>query len=72
MNIATYNLRAGGRRGRREHWTRMIDVFTPDILLVQETHHPSHYLTPELYAANADRIHWCPARVGRWGSAIFA
>jgi hypothetical protein len=25
MNIATYNLRAGGRRGDRVHWRRMMD-----------------------------------------------
>jgi endonuclease/exonuclease/phosphatase family metal-dependent hydrolase len=72
MKIATYNLRAGGRRGNLVHWTRMIEAFAPDILLVQETRHPSHYLASDVYAANANRIHWRPARDGKWGSAIFA
>jgi exonuclease III len=50
----------------------MIEAFAPDILLVQETRHPSHYLASDVYAANANRIHWRPARDGKWGSAIFA
>jgi len=57
MKIATYNLRAGGRRGERVHWRRMIEVFAPEILLVQETHHPADYLEPDFYAANAERIY---------------
>ena len=72
MVIATYNLRAGGRAGNLIHWTRMIELFAPDLLLMQETRHPSHYLPPEVYAANGKQLHWLPAREGRWGSAIFA
>jgi endonuclease/exonuclease/phosphatase family metal-dependent hydrolase len=71
MRIATYNLRAGGKRGNRVHWQRLLDVFEPDILLVQETRHPSEYLEPDFYAANADRIHWMAARGRQWGSAIY-
>ena len=71
MKIATYNLRAGGRRGNLIHWTRMLEVFAPEILLVQETRHPSHYLQPDFYAANANRIHWLPAPERKWGSAIY-
>ena len=41
MKIITYNLRAGGKRGNRVHWQRLLDLFAPEILLVQETLHPS-------------------------------
>ena len=71
MKVATYNLRAGGRRNARIHWRRMIEDFAPEILLVQETRHPSAYLEPEFYAANAGRIHWRAAPGRLWGSAIF-
>jgi endonuclease/exonuclease/phosphatase family metal-dependent hydrolase len=71
MKIATYNLRAGGRRGERVHWRRLIEVFEPEILLVQEARHPSHYLEPDFYAANANRIQWRAAPDRKWGSAIF-
>jgi endonuclease/exonuclease/phosphatase family metal-dependent hydrolase len=71
MKIVAYNLRAGGRRGARVHWQRLLDVFAPDILLMQETLHPSQYLAPEVYALNARRIHWLAAPGRKWGSALF-
>jgi len=71
MKIAAYNLRAGGRRNDRIHWRRMITNFAPEIMLVQETRHPSDYLEPDFYAANASRIHWLAAPDRLWGSAIF-
>ncbi len=71
MKIAAYNLRAGGRRGDRVHWQRLLDTFDPDILLMQETLHPAEYLSPAFYRANARRIHWFPAAGRKWGSAIF-
>ena len=71
MKIASYNLRAGGKRGNRVHWQRMLDGFAPEILLVQETQHPSAYLEPDFYAANAQRILWLAAPGRKWGSAIF-
>jgi endonuclease/exonuclease/phosphatase family metal-dependent hydrolase len=71
MKIATYNLRSGGRQGQRLHWRRLLDELAPDILLVQETLHPSEYLAPEFYAANARRIYWLAAPNRRWGSAIY-
>ncbi len=71
MKIAAYNLRAGGRRGDRVHWKRMLDAFAPEILLMQETHHPGCYLEPDVYAAHAQRIHWLAAPGRKWGSAIY-
>src|SRR6185369_4170493 len=71
MKIAAYNLRAGGRRGERVHWQRMLEEFEPDILLVQETHHPSAYLAPDFYRANARRLYWLAAPNRHWGSAIY-
>jgi len=71
MKIATYNLRAGGRRGNRIHWQRMLEDVAPDILLMQETRHPSHYLEPAFYRANAKRIYWLAAPDRYWGSALY-
>jgi len=71
MKIAAYNLRAGGRRGERVHWQRMLDDFEPEILLMQETHHPGTYLETDFYAANTQRIHWLAAPGRKWGSAIY-
>ena len=71
MRIAAYNLRAGGRRGERVHWQRLLDVFAPEILLVQETQHPASYLEPAFYAANARRFHWLAAPGRKWGSALY-
>ena len=53
MIIAAYNLRAGGKRGERVHWQRLLDDYAPHPPLMQETHHPPDYLPPALYAANA-------------------
>ena len=53
------------------HWQRLLADFAPDILLLQETRHPSEYLEPDFYAANAGRFHWLPARDRAWGSAIY-
>lgn len=71
MKIAVYNLRAGGRAGNRIHWRRIIDAFDPEIFLVQETRHPSEYLSRAFYRANESRILWRPAPGRKWGSAIF-
>jgi endonuclease/exonuclease/phosphatase family metal-dependent hydrolase len=71
MKIAAYNLRAGGRRGARVHWQRLLADFAPEILLMQETHDPASYLEPEVYAANAPRIHWLAAPGRKWGSAVY-
>jgi endonuclease/exonuclease/phosphatase family metal-dependent hydrolase len=71
MIIATYNLRAGGRRGNRVHWQRLLDDFAPDILLLQETRHPREYLDPGFYQANANHIHWQAAPNRPWGSAVY-
>jgi endonuclease/exonuclease/phosphatase family metal-dependent hydrolase len=71
MKIAAYNLRAGGRRGDRVHWQRLLDLYAPDVLLMQETHAPETYLTPEFYAANRQRLHWQAAPGRKWGSAIY-
>lgn len=71
MKIAAYNLRAGGRRGERVHWQRLLEAFAPEIMLIQETSHPSQYLPAKTYAANAKRIHWLAAPGRQWGSAIY-
>lgn len=71
MKIACYNLRAGGRAGNRVHWNRVIESYDPEIFLVQETRHPSEYLSTEFWEEHASRIVWQAAPDRKWGSAIF-
>jgi len=70
MIITTYNLRAGGRAGRRVHWQRLLDGYSPDLLLLQETLDPALYLEPRVVAAHQGRIVWQPVEGRRWGSAL--
>ena len=71
LKIVAYNLRAGGRRGARVHWQRLLDDFAPDVLLMQETLDPSLYLDPDFYRANARRLLWQAAPGRKWGSAVY-
>ncbi len=72
MVIATYNLRAGGRAGRRTQWRRVLDAFRPDLFLIQETRAPADYLEAEVLAQHDERIVWQPVPGRAWGSAIMA
>ncbi len=71
MKIVAYNLRAGGKAGNRVHWNRILETFDPEMFLVQETRHPSEYLSEQFFSANKSRIHWKAAPGRKWGSAIF-
>ena len=71
MNIATYNLRFGGKASNRVHWQRIFDVAAPDIFLVQETCGPDKYLTPEQLAKHQAQVHWMNVGNVSWGSAVF-
>jgi len=71
MNIATYNLRFGGKSGQRIHWQKVLDEFNPDIFLVQETLPPQEYLPNEFYQAAASQFHWAAVHGRPWGSAIY-
>jgi endonuclease/exonuclease/phosphatase family metal-dependent hydrolase len=71
MKIVAYNLRAGGQRAGRVHWQRLFDAFAADIVLVQETLHPSLYLPSGFYAAHQRRFHWLAAPGRKWGSALY-
>lgn len=72
MNIATYNLRFGGKASQRVHWEKIFEVAAPDIFLVQEMCEPRLYLTsPALGSIGAERILWTRVANMAWGSAVF-
>ncbi len=69
MNIATYNLRLGGKR--RTHWQKMLDDHKVDVLLIQETFPQDQHLPTLVEPLAADRcIFQCVPGL-TWGSAIF-
>lgn len=70
MRIATYNIHKGGRQ--RVHWTKLIEEFGVDTLLVQETYAPSEHLSSSRYAHLQPQAIWEPAEQNRWGSAVFS
>jgi endonuclease/exonuclease/phosphatase family metal-dependent hydrolase len=67
--LATYNLRSGGTG--RSHWAKILDVFRPDVFLVQETVAPEEHLPPMLFPDVAGRAAWRKAGGRRWGSAVY-
>ena len=71
MNIASYNLRFGGKASNRVHWQRIFDATAPDIFLAQETCAPERYLSPEQFQESRARMHWMNVGNVTWGSAVF-
>lgn len=69
MNIATYNLRFGGKQ--RTHWKKMLEEHSVDILLLQETYPSDEHLKPLFYPPPGERcVFQCvPGR--SWGSAVY-
>ena len=47
MKIATYNLLKGG--AGKQHWTKLLEELSVDLLLVQESYPPEDHLPPLLY-----------------------
>ncbi len=69
MNIATYNLRFGGKQ--RVHWQKMIDHHQVDVLLLQETFPHDLHLRPSSKQSIEDQCVFECVRDKPWGSAVF-
>jgi exonuclease III len=70
MKIVTYNLEQGGKDF--VHWRRVIEVFNPDLFLVQETAPPDQHLRPDEYGDLGSRAVWRPAGVrSGWGTTVY-
>lgn len=69
MNIATYNLRVGGKK--RVHWQKMLDDHQVDILLLQETFPHDQHLQTLLEPLPTDRCVFNFVPGLPWGSAVF-
>ena len=74
MKIVTYNLHFGGKA--RVHWHEVIEGFSPDILLVQESYAPSEHLSPLLHRDKHEHAVWSAVesngKTMGWGSGVFA
>ncbi len=72
MKIATYNLRHGGKA--KVHWSRLLDDFSVDLLLVQESYHPEEHLLPLLRPEAKRSSVWekLPNDKIKWGSGIYS
>ena len=71
MKIVTYNLRFGGKAGKRIHWRQIFQEVNPDIFLVQETCDPQLYLSTHCWEKYSNQIQWIKIDGRTWGSAVF-
>ncbi len=70
VRIATYNMLKGGKK--RVHWQRLIEEYSVDLLLVQESYSHEEHLPPLLYPNAADQSVWEAVGGNRWGSGVFS
>lgn len=70
MKIATYNILKGG--SKRVHWTKMIEDFGVDLLLVQESFPHHEHLPPMLYPDAQSQSVWEMVENNGWGSGVFS
>lgn len=71
MRIVTYNLHYGGKKGDINHWKRIVDGFSPDLVLAQESYNPQDYFPSEQFSSIARVPVWEPT-YAKWGSAILS
>lgn len=71
MKIVTFNLHYGGHTKTGNHWQRIISEFAPDLVLVQESFHPSVYIPESENKKFEGSIVW-QSLPSKWGSAILA
>lgn len=71
MKIVTYNLHYGGKTGEGNHWERIMDEFSPDLVLAQESFNPEDYFPTDQFARKTQSAIWAPVPA-KWGSAIIA
>lgn len=69
MRIITYNLRTGG--ASKTHWSKVIDNFDPDLLLVQESYEPVLHLPTKAHGNLHRNACWKPVAGLKWGSAVY-
>jgi exonuclease III len=70
MRIATYNMLKGG--SQRVHWVRMIQDYSVDLLLAQESYTHGEHLPPLRYPEARSRSVWEMVEQNGWGSAVFS
>lgn len=70
MKIATYNILKGG--SKRVHWLRMIEDYSVDLLLVQETYHHKEHLPGNQYPLAGQQAAWQMVKQNGWGSAVYS
>ena len=70
MKIVTYNLRNGGKKGSKQ-WEKIIEEFSPDLILAQETRQPQSSFPDEQNSLESWSSIWNPVNP-KWGSAILA
>ena len=68
MRIASFNMRSGGSI---QHWSEILAVAEPDILLVQETKDPSSVADAPISSTDIADAAWAAVHHGRWGSAVW-
>jgi endonuclease/exonuclease/phosphatase family metal-dependent hydrolase len=73
MRIVTYNLHFGGKG--RVHWNEIIEEFSPEILMVQESYAPEEHLSPLLHGMKHQHAVWSPVeskgKTLKWGSGAY-
>ncbi len=70
LQVATYNILKGG--SQRVHWVRMIEDFSVDLLLVQESYPHHEHLPPLMYPDAGKQSAWQMAEKNGWGSGVFS
>jgi hypothetical protein len=69
--IVTYNLHYGGKKDDVNYWERILDKFSPDLVLAQESFNPQSCFPPDQFSLKAQSAIWAPVPA-KWGSAILA
>src|SRR6185436_5495590 len=72
MRIVTYNFLSGGSARRCGHWSRVIRMFKPDLILAQECRPPQNSPNEPFTQDRHDAFAWRAAGHRRWGTALFA
>ncbi|HEX7120370.1 MAG TPA: endonuclease/exonuclease/phosphatase family protein [Longimicrobiales bacterium] len=70
LRIVTFNFLAGGSRKRGCHWSRVVEAFSPNVVLAQECRRPEDSPGEAFRAGPDDALLWGAAGAGRWGSAV--
>ena len=69
MKVATYNIHFGGKKGSGNAWQGLLTAHDLDLIMAQETFHPSEYFSKTDFAKFRGCL-WMHVPDGKWGSAI--